>query len=118
EESLDRRGECAEQRLPRQGSHEGALEGLQHVLGEVVIPSAEASREVAATTGEGEGIVADGADAVLGLPPAAPLDAGPPVASVRDGPAEEVLRRWRRRMGPLVRLPEEQPEPRAARSKS
>ena len=97
----------------------GSLEAAEYVGGQVVVTASLHRRQAPAQASEREGVVADGADVVLGLPhPAAP-EARARVQGVDDAPPEEIS--GGRRLGQVAvsgGLPEQQPKARAGRDKA
>ena len=89
---------------------------LEHLRGQLVETAAVASVEPAAPAGEQQGLVADAADPVLRLPPAAALDREARSHGMVDAEPEQVVCRCRRRLRQVDRGAEEEPEPRSTRT--
>src|SRR5712691_1184877 len=99
----------------------GIVESTEGLSGKVVVAARLRRDQPLAEAGEGECVVAHGADVMLGLPDTPALDARARVERVDDAPAEEVVRDRRRgnedvprdrRRGSLAssRLAEQKPE--------
>ena len=116
-EDRDRAAERADELLRFERADERGFERRQHLRRQLVEAAAVASVEPAAPAGEQQGLVADAADPVLRLPPAAALDREARPHGVVDAEPEQVVRGRRRRLRQVDRAAEEQPEPRSTRDR-
>ena len=105
EEGTDGGGEGGAQRVRLYGAGAGAVETGESVRRKVVVASRLHSRQPATQARERQGVVAHGADIMLGLPDTAALDARACVKRVDDAPPEDVRRDRRRGNEQTPRLP-------------
>src|SRR5439155_18918313 len=99
QEFVHRCGQGVPQRAGFEHSDVRILETGERLRGQVVVAARLHRRHTLAEAGEREGMVAHGADVMLGLPEASALDARARVKGVDDAPPEEVLcDRWRREL--------------------
>ena len=125
-EREDGGGERCPERPRFERTDVGSVESSQGLRGEIVVAARLRRPQPFAEAGDGESVIADGANVVLRLPHAPALDAGARMQRVDDAPPEDVLRDRRRRdeevaddrprgrLGPIgSRLAEHEPEPRA-----